>query len=275
MTDNSKTDNSKIHDKEIEFHDEWARSTGLGSILMKEAFEAPTAFENQFILRQMGSLRGKRLLDIGSGLGESSVYFALQGAHVTASDISPEMVALAVRLGQFHGVEVEGIVSTAEDLGGLSESYDFVYLANVIHHVHDRSKLFAQVRRALKPGGRYFSIDPIAYNPLINYYRRIATKVRTEDETPLTTKDIALAREFFPNVQHREFWVAALALFLKYYLVDRVHPNDDRYWKRILRETDSSLVWWKPLALLDRLLTRIPGIRWWAWNTVMFGTREP
>ncbi len=268
-------DNSSIQHKEIEFHDEWARSTDLASIRVTEAFEAPTAFENRFILRQMGSLKGKKLLDIGSGLGESSVYFALQGAQVTASDISPEMVALSVRLGKLHGVELEGVVSTAEDLGVPSESYDFVYLANVIHHVHDRPKLYAQVQRTLKPGGRFFSIDPVAYNPLINYYRRIATKVRTEDETPLNLGDIAMARQFFPDVRHREFWIASLVLFLKYYAVDRVHPNDDRYWKRILRETDSSLWWWKPLSGLDSLLTRIPGIRWWAWNTVMYGTRKP
>jgi SAM-dependent methyltransferase len=268
-------DNSSIQNKEIEFHDEWARSTDLASILVKEAFEAPTAFENQFILRQMGSLKGKRLLDIGSGLGESSVYFALQGAQVTASDISPEMVALSVRLGQHHGVELEGVVSTAEELGVPSGSYDFVYIANAIHHVHDRPRLFAQMQRTLKPGGRFFSIDPVAYNPLINYYRKLATKVRTEDESPLTVRDIELARKYFPDLQHREFWIASLALFLKYYLFDRVHPNDDRYWKRILRETEASLLWWKPLAALDSILTRVPGIRWWAWNTVMYGTREP
>ena len=38
--------------------------------------------ENQWILELMGDLRGKKLLDIGAGLGESSVYFALQGADV-------------------------------------------------------------------------------------------------------------------------------------------------------------------------------------------------
>ena len=268
------TDNSHIHSKETAFHDDWARSTDLVSIRVKEAFEAPTAFENRFILGKMGSLAGKRLLDIGSGLGESSVYFALQGAHVTATDISPEMVSLAIQLGKLHGVEIEGIVSTAEGLGVEPNSYDFVYLANVIHHVHDRPQLYAQVQRALKKSGRFFSIDPIAYNPVINYYRRMATKVRTEDETPLNRKDIEVVRRFFPDIQHREFWMTSLVLFLKYFIVDRVHPNDDRYWKRILKETDSSLVWWKPLSGLDSLLTRIPVLRWLAWNTVMYGTRQ-
>jgi 2-polyprenyl-3-methyl-5-hydroxy-6-metoxy-1,4-benzoquinol methylase len=266
-------DQSIIHQREADFHDEWARSTDIHSISVREAFEAPTAMENRFLLGQMGSLAGKRLLDVGAGLGESSVYFALQGAQVTTTDISPEMVETALKLGRLYGVELEGAVSVGESLSVPENSYDFVYLANVIHHVHDRASLFGQVHRALKPGGRFFSIDPIAYNPVINVYRRMATKVRTEDESPLTRSDIALAHRFFTDVQHREFWIASLLLFVKYVTIDRVHPNADRYWKRILKETDDTLRWWKPLRALDSALTRIPGMRWLAWNTVMWGTK--
>ena len=82
----------------------------------RECFEAPTALENRFILSQMGPLSGKKLLDIGAGLGESSVYFALQGAHVTTVDISRLMVETALQLGRKFGVALEGIVSSAEDL---------------------------------------------------------------------------------------------------------------------------------------------------------------
>jgi len=263
-----------IQQREADFHDEWARGTDLGSVGVREAFEAPTAMENRFLLEKMGSLEGKTLLDVGAGLGESSVYFALRGAQVTTTDISPEMVETALRLGRLHGVELEGVVSIGEDLPAPDDSYDFVYIANVIHHVHDRARLFGQIHRVLKPGGRFFSFDPIAYNPVINVYRRMATKVRTEDETPLTRSDIALARRFFGDVQHREFWIASLLLFLKYLMIDRVHPNVDRYWKRILKETDGTLGWWKPLRALDSVLTRIPGVRWLAWNTVMWGTKR-
>ena len=213
-------DQQKIHQREADFHDEWARSTDIHSIPVREAFEAPTAVENRFLLQQMGSLRGKRLLDVGAGLGESSVYFALQGAAVTTTDISPEMVETALKLGALHGVELEGVVSVGEELAVPENSYDFVYLANVIHHVHDRASLFRQVQRALKPGGRFFSIDPIAYNPVINVYRHMATEVRTEDESPLTRSDVALASRFFADVRHREFWIASLALFVKYVLIE-------------------------------------------------------
>ena len=259
--------------RETEFHDAWANNTAIENVLVRECFEAPTAMENQFILSQMGELKGKRLLDVGSGLGESSVYFALQGAHVTMADISPGMVQTGHEIARKYGVEVEGIVSSAEELDVPAEFYDLVYIANTIHHAQDRELLFQKIHRALKPDGWFFSFDPIAYNPVINVYRRMATEVRTEDESPLTVRDLKLARKYFPDVQHREFWVSTLALFLKYYALDRIHPNQDRYWKRILRETPESLSWWMPLRSLDALLTRIPAMRWLAWNIVMWGQK--
>jgi SAM-dependent methyltransferase len=260
--------------REAAFHDEWANSTRLEDVLVRESFEALTALENQFILSKMGPLAGKRLLDLGAGLGESSVYFALLGAHVTTVDLSPQMVETALSLGRKFGVPLEGLVSGAEDLDVPAESYDIIYVANTIHHVHNRPALFEKISRALKPGGMFFSYDPLAYNPLINIYRRMATAVRTPDEAPLTAADIRLAKSYFTDVHHREFWISTLLLFAKYFLVDRIHPNQDRYWKRILRESPSSLWWWLPLRGLDRLLTRLPLFRWLAWNMVIWG-RKP
>src|SRR5580704_6280089 len=116
MPDPITKDQAKIHQREADFHDEWARGTDVGSIGVRETCEAPTAMENRFLLAQMGSLRGKRLLDVGAGLGESSVYFGLQGASVTTTDISPEMVETALKLGRLYGVALEGAVSTGECL---------------------------------------------------------------------------------------------------------------------------------------------------------------
>lgn len=265
--------NTALHDRETVFHDAWASSTKLEDVLVRECFEAPTALENQFILHRMGDLKGKKVLDIGAGLGESSVYFALKGAKVTTTDISPLMVEKVLDLAAKHSVEMEGIVSTAESLNVPENHFDFVYIANTIHHVPDRAQLFSQIRRSLRPGGVFFSYDPLAYNPAINIYRRMATGVRTPDESPLTLADLRLARRYFVNVGHREFWIATLALFAKYYLLDRVHPNTDRYWKRILKETPKSLHWWRPLLSLDAVVSRLPGVRYLAWNMVMWGTK--
>ena len=262
-----------LHSREAAFHDTWASETKLDDVLVRECFEAPTAMENQFILQRMGDLRGKKLLDIGAGLGESSVYFALQGAEVTTVDVSPRMVETALKLGARFGVKLQGLVSGGEKLDLPEAAFDLIYVANTIHHVQDRASLFSQMHRALKPGGRFFSYDPLTYNPAIYVYRRMATEVRTTDEAPLTVADVRLAKKYFRNVGHREFWISSLLLFMKYYVKDRVNPNQDRYWKRILRETPKSLGWWMPLRTLDKLLTRIPLVRWLAWNMVMWGEK--
>ena len=265
---------SNIQEKESNFHDAWASATDLATVDVRAAFEAPTALENQFILSLLGPLSGRSVLDVGAGLGESSVYFALQGARVTSTDLSPSMVDTAARLAERHQVTIETVISAGENLQVASGAFDIVYIANTIHHVTNKPALFQQMRRALKPGGVFVSYDPLGYNPVIDVYRRMATKVRTEDEAPLTFADARLAARYFDDVGHREFWIASLALFLKYYAVDRVHPNQDRYWKRILRETRESLRWWLPLRQLDDCLTRLPILRRLAWNMVMWG-RKP
>jgi 2-polyprenyl-3-methyl-5-hydroxy-6-metoxy-1,4-benzoquinol methylase len=267
------TSHSKIHQKEAAFHDAWATSTVLSEVEVRAAFEALTAPENRFITAQMGSLKGKRVLDIGAGLGESSVYFALLGADVTMVDLSPKMVELAIELGKSYGVKINGVVGAAESLNVPKDSFDFVYIANLLHHITDRAKLFAQVYEALKPGGKFYSWDPLVYNPVIKVYRKMATEVRTEDESPLSIADLKLAKTYFTDVGHREFWVLSMAIFLKYYLLDRVSPNADRYWKRILRESEKSLWWFKPLQKMDSFITQLPGFRWMAWNMVMWGSK--
>jgi ubiquinone/menaquinone biosynthesis C-methylase UbiE len=260
-----------VHGKESLFHDAWASQTDVSSVDVLAVFEAPTAMENQFILRLLGPLSGKQILDVGAGLGESSVYFALKGANVTCTDLSPGMLQFATRLAQSRGLEIKPVVSAAEDLNVPANQFDIAYVANTIHHVTDKRALFEQLRRALKPGGIFVSIDPLAYNPAIGVYRRMATQVRTEDEAPLTFEILKLVRECFIDVQHREFWIASLSLFLKYFVLDRVHPNQDRYWKRIFRETSDTLKWWLPFRAVDEFLTRLPLVRRLAWNTVIWG----
>jgi SAM-dependent methyltransferase len=268
------SDRASVHSRESDFHDSWASSVDLQSVDVCAAFQAPTALENRFIMQLLDPVKGKRVLDVGAGLGESSVYFALQGAQVTCTDLSPGMVRTAVSLAERHGVRIDGVVSAAEDLRVADGAFDVVYVANTIHHVTNKRAFFEQIQRALKPGGIFVSIDPLAYNPVIKLYRRMATDVRTEDEAPLTFSDLELAREYFADVRHREFWILSLVLFLKYYLVDRVHPNEDRYWKRIFRESAESLGWWLPLRALDEHLCRLPVLRRMAWNMVMWGRKS-
>ncbi|GIK39166.1 MAG: hypothetical protein BroJett011_29990 [Chloroflexota bacterium] len=263
-----------IFAREIEFHNGWADDTAVEDILVSESFESPLALENRFALSLMGDLKGKKLLDLGTGLGETAVYFALQGAQVIATDISPHMIALAQQLAAHHHTQIEGLVCPAENLNLPDNYIDICYTANVLHHVADRKRTLREIHRVLKPGGLVVSWDPLAYNPIINVYRRMADKVRTKDEQPVKFDLVREYQEVFAHVTHHEFWLTGLLIFIKYFLVDRVHPNQDRYWKRILRENQTTLTWLKPLLALDERLLRWPPLNYLAWTILVVARKS-
>ena len=257
------------------FHDEWATQTTLAEIQVSEAFENITAQENQFIISHMGNLSGMRILDIGAGLGESAVYFAIQGARVTANDISPAMLNRCVELAKNYGVNVATLLSLSQEAFDFGENqFDIVYGANVLHHIRTIRPFLGAVKRALTPRGRFFFFDPLSYNPAIKVYRWLATKVRTEDERPLRFSDLKYFRELFSEVHHREFWLTTLAIFIKYFFFDRVDPNTERYWKRIFKEDSNCIGWWfGPFRRLDDVLLRLPPLQFLAWNIVIWGRK--
>lgn len=262
-----------IHNKETRFHDNWADTTSVGSVHVREAFEGPAALETRFILSQLGPLRGRRILDVGAGLGEASVYFALQGAEVVATDLSPSMADFQQQLAAAHGVRITSLTGPAEDTS-ISGLFDIIYAANLLHHLVDKNAFLACAHRLLKPGGYFVSWDPLKYNPLINVYRRMADKVRTEDENPLGYADMVKMREQFPASTVNFFWLLTQSIFVKYFVLGRSHPNSVRYWKKIYGETPSTLWWWIPLRWLDQsILLRIPGLQWLAWNAVFIGRK--
>ncbi len=226
----------EIFDKERIFHDQWASTIDVEGIKVKDYFESCTAPENRFILRNLGDITGKRLLDLGCGAGENSVYFAKKGAFCVASDYSPGMVEVALKLAENNGVQVEGKTVNAMDLDFPDNTFDIVYASNLLHHLPDPQRAIREMYRVLKPGGKACFWDPLKHNPIINVYRRIATKVRTEDETPLDINIVDFVKSQFSETVYDTFWIASLWIFLRFYLIERVNPNQERYWKKIIIE---------------------------------------
>jgi len=81
-------DSSDRHISESQFHDLWAEAESINEIDVLKLNQACTSPEMRFITQRLGNIKGKTVLDIGCGLGEASVYFAMLGANVTALDIS-------------------------------------------------------------------------------------------------------------------------------------------------------------------------------------------
>lgn len=255
---------------ECQFHDEWAKRENVEKIDVLASNEACTAPEMRYITQRLGDIKGKRVLDLGSGLGEASVYFAMLGADVTSSDLSPGMVDAALRLAKANGVSVKKHIAAAEDMQlPQAEKFDIVYAGNLLHHV-DIEKTITSIKPHLAEGGMFISWDPIAYNPAINVYRKMATSVRTSDEHPLTRRDIKLFRKHFKNVETRYFWLTSLLIFVIMALVQRRNPNKERFWKAVVQEGEKWRWLYIPLETLDKvILTIVPPLRLLCWNVVV------
>ena len=187
--------------KEAEFHDSWASQEDIEDVSFHKAFQPFTAPENSQIIRWMGDPKGLKILELGAGLGEASLYFASLGAEVTATDISPGMLEVIRQRAKKAGVQVNLQVVSANVLTGIADnSFDIVYAANLLHHVNIE-QCVREAHRVLKPNGTAYFWDPLQYNPVINIYRNIASQVRTTDEHPLRISDIKSIGQQFSQVE--------------------------------------------------------------------------
>ena len=116
---------------------------------------------NEDQLQLIGDVKGRRVLEIGCGGGQCSIAFAKRGAIATGIDISDQQVAFARELARQHGVEATFHQGDVTSLNGIAdESQDVVFSAYALMYVERLDRCFAEVRRVLKPGGRFvFSVD--------------------------------------------------------------------------------------------------------------------
>jgi SAM-dependent methyltransferase len=255
--------------REEEFHDQWASSLDAREVLVDASWSAATAPEHRWIARQLGDIRGKRVLDLGCGAGEAAVWFAKQGADVVASDLSRDFLDLVERVAALHGARVRTHHADADRIDLEPSSFDVVYAGNLLHHV-DLEQTLDRIHALLKPGGMVVTWDPLRHNPVINVYRRMASGsdgVRTEDEFPLHIGDVRKFEARFTDVKHECFWLCTLWILVRFFLIERVHPKQDRYWKRIVRDHARLEGTYRRLERVDRLLMRMmPFLKRYCWN---------
>ena len=100
--------------------------------------------------------RGKKVLEIGCGIGTDTVNFARHGALVTAVDLSPQSLDLARRRVEVYGLQdqVRFYSGSAEELSSFVpvEAYDLIYSFGVIHHTPHPERVVQQMRQYAKPG---------------------------------------------------------------------------------------------------------------------------
>ncbi|MFF2807986.1 class I SAM-dependent methyltransferase [Streptomyces sp. NPDC058000] len=127
---------------------------------------------NPVLLRMLGDVRGRRLLDAGCGHGYFSRMLAARGAHVTAVEPTDGMLAYARQkedaLGQ--GIRyVQADLARLPDLGG---DFDAVVCSMVLPAVPDWKPAMRACVQALRPGGLLvFSVNHPAFEQLLTTWR--------------------------------------------------------------------------------------------------------
>ncbi len=156
-------------------------------------------------LRLLGDLAGKRVLDLGCGVGHFSALLALRGAHVAAVDISERCVAITRERARASGVgqRVETQVMSAYALAFPDASFDLVHGQDILHHL-DVDQAGPAIKRVLRPGGWAVFQENNANNPLLMLARHLCghfgiPKWSTDDEYPLTREEIRVLGRIFDD----------------------------------------------------------------------------
>jgi SAM-dependent methyltransferase len=111
-----------------------------------------------------GVTAGMSVLDVGSGVGGPARFLAATcGCQVTGVDLSEPFVDaaryLTERTGQSGQVSFE--TASALELPFDSGRFDVVLLQHVAMNISDRTRLYREIRRVLKPGGRFATFDVV------------------------------------------------------------------------------------------------------------------
>jgi MPBQ/MSBQ methyltransferase len=117
------------------------------------------------LARLAGMTAGEKVLDVGSGLGGPARFLAgTCGCRVTGMDLTADFVATAEALTRLTrlGDKVSFCQGNALAIPFDAATFDVVWSQNVVMNIADRPRLYAEIRRVLRPGGRYALSDVVA-----------------------------------------------------------------------------------------------------------------
>ncbi|MBL0311710.1 MAG: class I SAM-dependent methyltransferase [Holophagaceae bacterium] len=107
--------------------------------------------------RASGATKGRRLLDVAAGTGDSSIALAKRGAEVVSTDFTHAMLRLGP--SKFRQKKLDPLIWASSDADAMAlpfkdETFDGITICYGIRNVEDRARAYSEFARVLKPGGQ-------------------------------------------------------------------------------------------------------------------------
>jgi SAM-dependent methyltransferase len=125
-------------------------------------------------LLELAQIRAEdRVLDVGAGLaGSARLLASAVGCRVDCLEMSPDFCGGALLLNRLTGLDdrIDVHRGSALDLPFSDDSFDVVWMQNVGMNIADKQKLYGEIYRVLKPGGRYAFQEMAAGEAATSYF---------------------------------------------------------------------------------------------------------
>jgi SAM-dependent methyltransferase len=119
------------------------------------------------LARLLAPTASDHVLDAGSGIGGPSRFLAATyGCRVTGLDLTAEFCSVAAMLARRTGLDrlVDYRQGDATAMPFADGTFDLVWSQNAAMNIADRALLYGEIRRVLKPGGR-FALQDVTAGP--------------------------------------------------------------------------------------------------------------
>lgn len=123
---------------------------------------------------RFGDYRGRRVLEVGVGLGADHQKFAEAGATLHGIDLTPRAIRHVAARFEKLGLASQLEIGDAENLRYPDNMYDLVYSWGVLHHSPDTPRAIDEIHRVLRPGGHarimiYHKYSMVGYMLWVRY----------------------------------------------------------------------------------------------------------
>jgi ubiquinone/menaquinone biosynthesis C-methylase UbiE len=130
-------------------------------------FNAHQEARFEWILRCLGDVKGKTVLDVGCGDGALTYRIAKKGADVIGIDNSEEGIKLAKEIFNKKKISANFILTDAYKMPIENNSIDCAVLSDVIEHVRKPERLLKEIKRVLKNNGKLVISTPYRFGELL------------------------------------------------------------------------------------------------------------